>query len=155
MAGTIAIASASDVKRIYNNFGGELDSISVMLTCTADASAATYPDATINSATTNLGFDPDGMYLTRVEIVGNTGGTEPTSDSDLYLYHKSGGVAKAIDILDGNGVDQIDNDQNRVVYPAIDGQPAAWKVTNDLTVTISGNSVNSAVTYITLVFEAK
>jgi hypothetical protein len=147
-AGTV---TAADEKIFDHN--GEWVFYRIVLTCTADAAAATYPDTTISSALSGVDESLDGMKLYKVFSVGNHGGTEPTNDTDLYLYIKAGTVAKAVDMLDGAGVDAIDNDANAVLYPAINGQAAEFIVFDDITIDIDNNAENSAVVYIEMIFK--
>lgn len=148
-AGTITV---SDIN-VYRE-DGIVRGLDIQLTATADSSAATYPDTTINKDTSGMeGHDPKGMYLHYVDVIGNHGGTECTDDSDVFLYQKSGTVTKAVDLLDGNGVDKADDDTNYRVKAALNGVPSLQRIMDDMTVDIDGNSENSAVIYITIHLE--
>lgn len=126
----------------------------VTIAFTADDGTAAISDLTLNSDTTGIVHgELLGWFLYRVESIGAlASGTEVTDDTDVYLYLKSGGVTKALDLLDGNGVDKLDDDTNYMIYPAINGMAALQLVTNDMTLDINNNAVNSATGYIILVF---
>lgn len=72
---------------------------------------------------------------------------EPTEDSDLYIYQ--GGR----DILEGNGVDAVDNSTERTVYCMVNSQPAAPPIISDLVITLTQatSKTNDAVGTIKLI----
>lgn len=116
---------------------------------TADSGDGSIPDLTLNAATTGIqAYHPLlGWHLFKIWIDGNHSGTEPTEDSEIYLYE--GGI----DLLGGNGVDQVDNSDEREVYFEVNGQPATVPVISDLTLTITQQAVatNSAAGSIKIV----
>lgn len=68
---------------------------------------------------------------------------EPTENSDVYFY--MGGI----DILDANGVDQVDNTTERDLYFAVNGVPATRLITGDIVITTTQAAVatNSALVF--------
>ena len=72
---------------------------------------------------------------------------EPTENSDLWIYQ--GGR----DILEGNGVDQVDNSTERTVYCMVNSQPAAPPILSDLVITVTqaSTATNDAVGTIKLI----
>jgi len=56
---------------------------------------------------------------------------EPTEDSDLWIYQ--GGR----DILEGNGVDKVDNSTENSIYCMINSQPATPPIISDLVITVT------------------
>jgi len=79
---------------------------------TTDGSSGTITANTASTVTATLtgGTDNDWDVGDAYTIA-----AEPTEDSDLYIYQ--GGL----DILEGNGVDQVDNTTERNAYCMIDG----------------------------------
>jgi hypothetical protein len=101
---------------------------------TADAAAGTIPDLTLNdSATGMLGSTESilGWYGYMVEIDCNHAGTEPTEDSEIYIYQNG------IDILGGNGVNQVDNTAEREVFFSFSSTGVTRPVFNTWTVTVT------------------
>lgn len=126
-AGDTFVVTTDDI--IYNSRGPVMR----VLTCTflansadgtiadltiygAEANSATYPRGywTDGTSTTALRAPLTGWYLYQVEIDANHAGTEPTEDSELYI------LKNGFDILSGNGVNQVDNSAERMVF-ASDG----------------------------------
>lgn len=115
----------------------------ITFTCTADAADGSYPATALTTAQKKY---VRGWWLSHVKI--DPGATGPTDNSDLTL------TVGSFDILGGNGTDAIDNAVNCVLVPYGSGGDAQYPMTDDdLTINITNNSVNSAVTVITLVFE--
>lgn len=113
----------------------------ITLTCTADASAHTYPATVINTLSGISGYDLRGLKIYSIVTVPGT--TGPTDDSDLTITDRYG-----IDMLAGAGANIIDNaTSNRVVA---NPDTAAVIITGNLTVNITNNIVDSAVTTIVL-----
>jgi len=115
----------------------------------ADGSGGTIPDTTLNGNTTGI---TQGLFLgwqlSEVYIDG-TSGVTPTENSDLYVYQNSD------DLLDGNGVDMIDNTAVNSVYSGVSGSgPYSRPVNGDLTITATqaATAVNSAVGTFKLTF---
>jgi len=82
----------------------------------------------------------EGWQLDKIDIDCNHGGTEPTEDSELYVYQLG------VDLLDANGVNMIDNTVERSVHFATDGQPKRQDVVGAVTITVTQQAVvtNSA-----------
>ena len=115
----------------------------IVFTCTADAAAATYPATAFSAA--QIAY-VKGYFLSHLKA--DPGATGPTDNSDVTLTY--GGF----DILGGNGTDIIDETVNGVCVPYGSNGDAQYPMTGEaLTLNISNNAVNSAVTVITLVFE--
>lgn len=136
-AGTVTQA---DTVRENSNMGV------VVLTCTADASDGTYP-TTILSAE-KIG-EMRGWYLKHVFI--DPGATGPTANSDITI------TMLGADLLQARGTDLIENATTTSSYFGIGHGTAKVAAPvpyiSPITVTISNNSVNSAVIVIYLVFE--
>jgi hypothetical protein len=113
----------------------------VTLTCTADSSDGSYPATALD-----LDF-VDGFYL--YEVRTSPGATGPTDASDFTLTDSAG-----LDILGGAGTNQLDNTTDLRFFPKNSAGGYAYHAITDTTVTltITNNSVNSAVTTITLIF---
>ena len=144
MAGTISI-SADNLYR--NKHTGKAFRV-LTVGFVADASDGSVPSLTIGDAALGPGAKEilHGWNFYAMDTICNHGGTEVTEDSDVTLTQNS------VDLLDGNGTDQLDNTANRRIYSAIDGQAAENPVFADLVLTISGNSVNSATGTLYLIF---
>ena len=80
-----------------------------------------------------------GWWLWRIDIY--YGSTGPTDDTDFYLYS----LDDRIDVLGGNGVDQIDNATDNSFYPLTSSQFLFGTEIFDIP---DNNSVNNAITYI-------
>lgn len=118
--------------------------ITVTFTCTADSVAASYPDTAI--ATNTMAY-LSGWYLDMVEI--NPGSTAPTANYDVYLLNANG-----TDILGGAGENRSAT-ANETVVPRKSTSVALYGgMFHDgtLTLRISNNLVNSAVTVIKCIF---
>ena len=129
--------------------GGSVTRVLTMA-CTADAALATIPDTAISAPNAGL---LKGWHLYKVDLIGNTGGTEVTDDCDVYLYQSAGGVTKAIDLLGGNGVNKLDKDVNYSILPAINGTQATQPFVGTWTLGVDNIGVNSAVFYVVLYFK--
>ena len=114
----------------------------------ADDTDGSVPDTTINNNTTGVVHGSlEGWHLWEV-FIDCTSGVTPTDDSDMYVYQDGN------DLIGGNGVDKVNGSTVNSVYPGIDGSgPYPRPVSGDLILTISNNSVNSAVGTITLTFK--
>jgi len=119
--------------------------VKVELTCTADAEAATYPETVVNTLSGVSDFDLRGLKLYSVKAI--PGDTAPTDATDLVIEDEYG-----VDLLGGRGADFIDaSDKTWIAAgPAKDTQPAL--ITGNITVKITNNEINSAVTTIILEF---
>lgn len=104
----------------------------ITLSWVADASAATVPDTTINAIT----YEIEGWYLYSAET--NPGSPAPTANYDMYLNDADG-----FDIA-GNLLENRHTTTTELVNigTATHGYPL---VRGNITFTLSGNNVNSAV----------
>lgn len=110
----------------------------ISLTCTADSVGATYPSTAL---TTKF----EGRLI---KLVTNPGTTQPTDDYDVVLNDQHGH-----DVLEGVGInrDTLNTEEVPIVYSGSTIHP--WVDESDaLTLVISGNAVNSAVTVIDLYY---
>ncbi len=147
LTGTAYAAGTCTQTRSEQEYRGSIVRI-VTISCTADASDGSVPDVTLDRCPEVFA----GWQLCQINTIGDNAGTEVTEDSDFYIYQKAGGITKAIDMLDGNGVDALDNSANRSIHPAIGGTAACIPVINAITISTSGNSVNSATFKYELIF---
>lgn len=118
-------------------------SCKIVLTCTADAAAATYPATVINSITNIADYDLRGMFLSEVKTIPGT--TGPTDNTDFTITDEYG-----IDILTARGSNAIDNATSNWITSGGSSNYPMPLITGNLTLTISGNAVNSAVVTIVL-----
>ena len=79
-----------------------------------------------------------GWDLYKLEIDCNHAGTEPTEDSEIYIYQNG------IDLLDGNGVNAIDNSAERQIYFQTDSLPMTQPIISSLTVTVTQQAAATA-----------
>lgn len=104
----------------------------VVLTCTADAADGSFPE-----------FDLTGLEGTLLAVQTNPGATAPTDNYDVTLVDGDG-----LDRFNGVGLNRDTTTSERVV---ISGAPFV-AIGEALTLTITGNSVNSAVIVITIYY---
>jgi len=133
------------------------DTYYVTVSFTADDGDGSIPDLTISSSTNAVIYNTikeNNLFLYAADVVCNTGGTEVTDSSEFYVYMKSGGVTKAIDLMDGQGVDALSRSANERFYPQSDGQAMVQRPYDTITVDIDQQAAatNSAAGTITLVF---
>ncbi|OGP87144.1 MAG: hypothetical protein A2031_08030 [Deltaproteobacteria bacterium RBG_19FT_COMBO_43_11] len=118
----------------------------ITLTCTAGAvgdgaDAHLFPATVVNTLSGISAYDLRGLKLYSIVTVPGT--TGPTDNSDLTITDRYG-----IDTLAAAGANIVDNaTSNRVVA---NPDTAAVIITGNLTVNITGNIVDSAVTTIIL-----
>lgn len=109
-----------------------------MVSFTADASDGSVPSSTVSASTYGL----YGLNLYAVET--NPGSTAPTDNWDVAITDSD-----SVDVC-GNTANR-DQSNSEYVYCATSTQP--YKVVDgDLTVAITGNSVNSATGTVKLIF---
>jgi len=141
---------AEDGDKIYHNSRTGSVVRAVTINFVADDTDGSIPDLTLNNNTTWVTHGSfEGWHLWEVSIDCLSGVT-PTEDSDIYVYQD------AIDLLDGNGVDKVDNTAKAQAYPGIDSSgPYPRPVTDDivLTITQAATATNSATGSIKLVFK--
>jgi len=120
----------------------------VVFTCTADAADGSYPQTDINQDYARMLNDLEGFWLSHVKVTPDAT-TAPVDDSDLAL------TVGGTDILGGNGVDIVDNAVDGYCVPYGSSNDAQYPMTvgHNMKLVITGNTTNSAVTVVTLVFE--
>lgn len=118
----------------------------LVLTCTGDASNGSYPATVLNTlAVDSNGSSYDIRGLKLYSVKAYPGGTAPTDATDATITDEFG-----IDLLGGKGANLIDATSKTWIPagPANYAFPAL--ITGNITLTITNNSVNSAVTTIVL-----
>jgi len=125
------------------------------LTFVADDAAGTIPDLSLSDAGWTDGTY-SGTFKTRLHswygfkviIDGNHAGTEPTENSELYIYQYG------FDLLGAGGVDQVDNSAEREVYFSDGTNKCKQPFVNTITVTVTQQAVvtNSATGTIVIIF---
>lgn len=119
---------------------------------TADNGSGVIPNLTLNAATTGIIHgDIAGWYGYKIIIDCNHGGTEPTENSEIYIYENG------FDLLAGGGVDQVDNSAEREVFFNNGTYNIKQPISTTLTVTITQQAVvtNSATGTIYIYFVAE
>jgi len=119
----------------------------LVLTCTADADAATYPATTLSQFFVDASgrtYVMPGLQLYSVKVIPGT--TGPTADSDMTITDEYG-----VDLLGGKGTDLIKNSAKTWALFGPSGYYISPMVTGELTLTITNNAVKSAV--ITIIIE--
>lgn len=109
----------------------------IRLTCTADAAAHTYPATIINDL---VDFDIRGLRIYSIATIPGT--TGPTDDTDLTITDEDD-----LDILAGVGADLVDN---AVKHRTVIGLTSSVLITGDITINLTNNAVDGAVTTIVL-----
>ena len=118
----------------------------LVITCTVDASHESYPATVLNPlAVDSNGSSYDIRGLKLYSVKAYPGGTAPTDATDATITDEFG-----IDLLGGKGANLIDATSKTWIPagPANYAFPAL--ITGNITLTITNNSVNSAVTTIVL-----
>jgi len=82
-------------------------------------------------------WDYGGWWLFKVEYLYGAA-SPPTDDSDLYIWS----TEDRLDILGGNGVNQVDNATDHTIYPATSTQP----LTGGEIIDIDNNAVYAQLT---------
>lgn len=115
----------------------------------AEADSATYPRGywADGTSTTALRAPLTGWYLYQVEIDANHAGTEPTEDSELYI------LKNGFDLLSGNGVNQVDNSAERMVFASDGVSSILAPITDTIVVRVTQQAVvtNSATGTVKLI----
>lgn len=135
MAGTIELQ--------YTQITDKL--IEVKALCTADASAHTFPATVISPRPVNSDVDLVGWKLYGVLAV--PGALGPTDDTDLTLTDLDG-----VDLLGARGTNLIDETAKTSCCAGTALTDMPMPVTGPITITISNNSVDSAVTTLKIMF---
>ena len=118
----------------------------LVLTCTADSVAATYPATVVNPlAVDSNGYSYDIRGLKLYSVKAYPGTTAPTDATDLTITDEFG-----VDLLGGKGANLIDATSKTWVPAGPAGYAFPALITGNITVTITNNAVVSAVTTIIL-----
>lgn len=104
----------------------------------ADSVTGAIPDLTLNAATTGIRSTLSGWYGYKIIIDGNHAGTEPTENSEVYIYENG------FDLLAAGGVDQVDNTAERQVFFNNGTYNIKQPITGDLTVTVTQQAAATA-----------
>lgn len=119
---------------------------------TADDTDGSIPSLTLNGSTTGIKHGSlGGWFAYNIVIDGNHAGTEPTENSEIYIYQSG------FDLLGAQGVDQVDNTAERQVYFSDGTSKVKQPVYDTLTVTITQQAVatNSATGTVYLILVAE
>ena len=138
MAGTIT----GTLERIQTQMGRP-QMVEIVLTCTADAAAATYPATVVNTLENISDWDLRGLKLYSVKAY--PGAVAPTDGTDLTITDKYG-----VDLLGGKGENLIDATSKTWIPAGPENYSFPALITGNITVNISNNAVKSAVTTIIL-----
>ena len=140
MAGTIT----GTLERIQTQMGRP-QIVEIVLTCTASADNASFPATVVNTLSGISTWDLRGLKLYSVKAA--PGAVAPTDESDLTITDKYG-----VDLLGGKGINLIDATSKTWCPAGPEGYALPALITGDITVNISNNAVNSAITTIILEF---
>lgn len=124
---------------------GRPQMVVVVLTCTASADNASYPATVVNTLANILPWDLRGLKLYSVKVI--PGATAPTDATDLTITDEYG-----VDLLGTKGTNFIDNTSKTWIPVGPAGYALPALITGNITVNISNNAVNSALTTIVLEF---
>lgn len=132
MAGTVTLTAHNKIGNIR----------SLVYTCTADASDGSYPETTLPTI--------EGRLL---DLVTNPGATPPTNAYDVAVNDQHGH-----DVLEGVGANRdgaapggATTEKVPIVYSGTSLHPTVDEA-DTLTLAITGNSVNSAVTVVQIYY---
>jgi hypothetical protein len=138
MAGTIT----GTLERIQTQMGRP-QMVEIVLTCTADAAAATYPATVVNTLENVSDYDLRGLKLYSVKAI--PGDTPPKDGTDLTITDEYG-----VDLLGGKGENLIDATSKTWCPAGPSNYALPALITGNFTVNITNNDVISAVTTIVL-----
>lgn len=121
---------------------------------------ASNPSAATLTASYQDYLAANNFYLWLVRTIGNTGGTEPTTNSDVYLYETvsrdvdGDGTAEdyTFDLLGGAGVDALDNDANNEIVPLVGTVEVFRPIPEAVSLSVAGNGVANSDFAILLYF---
>ena len=134
---------ATDPVILRRGMFGDGDIATMTLTFTADDTDGSFPSYTMTESQTGT---VRCYWLSHVKITPGT--TGPTDNSDITVTW--GGV----DILGGNGSNIVNNATSGYCVPyGSSGQAQFPMIGEQLTISITGNAVNSATVGVTLVFD--
>ena len=111
----------------------------VTLTCTADASDASFPATTLTVLPNN------GKGGRLLQMITDPGATAPQDNYDITLTNGGG------DMLLGNGANR-DTSNTEIAVIESNGAHPVYAGTDTLILNVSGNNVNSAISVIKLYF---
>ena len=152
-AGSQTVVTSDEIVYSYST-GRVVTQRVITIAFTADDTDGSIPSLTLDSDTWTDGTNSgalskpiEGWFGYMVEIDCNHAGTEPTENSELYIYQNS------LDMLGGNGVDQVDNTAEREVLFYFASTAVTRPVYDSMVVTISQQAAatNSATGSIRLV----
>lgn len=137
-AGSAIVVSGDDL--ITTRMRGYESALRIITVAfTADSVTGAIPTLDLDGDTTGLKHgSPIGLYGYKIQIDCNHAGTEPTEDSELYIYENS------IDMLGGGGVDQVDNTAEREILFKIGSTQATQPLTDTWTITITQQAAETA-----------
>ena len=152
-AGTCVVTDVTSTQNISNRVP-DSETVIVTLSCTADASAHTYPSTTValtGSSPSSLlnAYNLRGYYL--YEVGRTPGTTQPTANYTVTITDAQG-FALDLGLLTTNG--SAGAAQLTPISSATAPYPVFNVVRSALTVAISANSVNSAQITLDLIFRA-
>lgn len=131
MAGTLAITSDTALKDISQKICGRR----LIITGTADSSAATFPTLTLKKL--NGFLQP---------VITNPGSTAPTDNYDITLAPSFDSTAD----ISGGGLSNRDTSTTELGTVTLSGSATPAYLNGDYILAIANNSVNSAVVVITM-----
>jgi hypothetical protein len=153
-AGTCTVTDVTSTQNASSRVP-DADTVIVTLTCTADASAGTYPSTTVPvtghspSSTILNAYNLTGYYL--YEVGRTPGSTAPTANYTVTIKDTQG-FALDLGLLTTNG--SASAAQLTGISSATAPYPIYPVVRSSLTVAITANSVNSAQITLDLIFRA-
>ena len=145
----VGTISVSGDKLIYSKALNRPEIRLITVTFTASATDGTIPNLTLNSDTTGIKHGSiAGWYGYKIIIDCNHAGTEPTENSEIYIYENG------FDLLAAGGVDQVDNTAERQVFFNNGTYNIKQPISTTLTVTITQQAAatNSATGTIYIYF---
>lgn len=152
--GTCTVTDVTSTQNVNNRIP-DSGTVIVTLTCTADASAGTFPATTVpltgaSPSTTILNaYNLRGYYL--YEVGRTPGATNPTANYTVTIKDTTG-FALDLGLLTTNGT--ASTPQLTGISSATAPYPVYPVVRSALTVQISANAVNSANITLDLIFRA-
>ena len=109
IAGSVFAAGTVTVTKDVTRYVGSKPSVrTIVLTCVGDATNGSIPDTTLYNIT-GMSKPLPGWYLLRVRVKSLTADADVSDNADVYI--KEDGT----DLLNGQGVDQLDNATNNYI----------------------------------------
>jgi len=131
VASALADGTAPQVSTVLSR-----DMLQITFTVTGDASTGAISDQDTTDGRII------GMYLYRVIVENDSGDTSVTDNSDVYILDAGG-----TDLLNGKGVDQLDDDTRNYIRPCRHDP-----ITGALTLDVNSQATASGVYIVTLIF---